>query len=301
MKNKKAFTLIELIMVIIILGIVSSMGASIIAQVYQNFLRTNAINKLETQTTVVLEQIAKRLSHRVRRSASIIRGGNFVPLIQAQPTDTTLIWIGQSYESSLQGWNGFIDLDSAQTNGAVSPKTIQTPGSDLTGFTRNIIFRLTDGDIDLNAAGGNRPALIFKTPFSEDNEIARYYSNTNNDYTIKTQATGADVFSIVGDDTSNYTGGVKKIYEQYYLAHSAYALVPVGDPDDFNLTLRYNFQPWEGESWDGANTPTTVLAEHVSTFRFMQRGNVIRLKLCIHDDRQSADDDFSACKETAVF
>ncbi len=303
MIKRKAFTMIELIMVIVILGIVASMGASIIATMYKNYIRTIAINKLQTQSEIVLEQIAKRLSYRIKGSAGVIREGNIISLREALPTDTTLTWISKSNESYLnRGWSGFIDLDSPDTNRSVSPKTIKTPASNLNA-TNAIVSQLTNNTVNLTG-DAKHMALIMKTPPLFDSDISRYYSNTDNDYTIKVQkvADKDDVLSIVaGDNTSNYISGVKKIYEQYSLAHSAYTIVPEGDVNDFNLTLKYNFQPWEGESWDDENIPSTVLAEHVSTFRFLQRGNVIRLKLCIHDNNQSANFDFSACKETAVF
>ncbi len=44
-----------------------------------------------------------------------------------------------------------------------------------------------------------------------------------------------------------------------------------------------------------------MLVEHVSTFRFTQIGETIRLKLCIHDGMQSADFDYAVCREKVVF
>ena len=77
---KKAFTLIELILVIVILGILSFAGINIIKNLYENYLQARSVNTLETQTELVLEQISKRLAVRVKgstigRQAST---GNFV-------------------------------------------------------------------------------------------------------------------------------------------------------------------------------------------------------------------------------
>jgi len=70
----------------------------------------------------------------------------------------------------------------------------------------------------------------------------------------------------------------------FWVLEVLYAIVPQGSGDDFNLTLYYNYQPWENETYhDGKST---LLIEHVSTFRFTQIGETIRLKLCIHDDMQ---------------
>lgn len=297
--KRKAFTLIELIFVIVILGIVALMGADIVSSMYQNYIKTRAINRLQAQTELALEQIAKRLSYRIKRSTGVIRGANIFPLGQAITTDRSLIWIGISNESQLGGWSGFIDLTNPNTNPAVTPKTIQTPGSALNTFARNSIFALSYGDVDLNTVAAKNAALIMKVPRINNAVIANYYSNNANDYTIKVRATAADRFALVGDNVPDYDGnGVRDLYGQYYLSHSAYAIIPQGPADDFSLTLRYNFQPWENETF--ANGQSAVLAEHVSTFRFLEQGSTIRIKLCIKDDK-SAGFDFSACKETVVF
>ncbi|MCK9546828.1 MAG: type II secretion system GspH family protein, partial [Sulfurospirillaceae bacterium] len=64
MRKKSGFTMVELVMVIIVLGIVASIGADIISNLYTNYLRTRAVNRLQTQTEIALEQIAKRLQYR---------------------------------------------------------------------------------------------------------------------------------------------------------------------------------------------------------------------------------------------
>ena len=67
--------------------------------------------------------------------------------------------------------------------------------------------------------------------------------------------------------------------------------------DDFNLTLYYNFQPWDGENYTQGES--SVLMEHVSSFKFMQYGETIRIKLCIRDDKTGGD--YGFCKEKVVF
>lgn len=315
MRKTKAFTLLELIMVIVIMGIIASIGSDIISTMYQNYLRSRAVNRLEAQTEIVLEQIAKRLSYRVKRSTGIVRGGNILPLSQANQNDTTMVWIGISEESRMGGWNGatfvpgwsgLIDLNSTNTSSAL--QTISTPGSRL-DFAGVTISALTDGDVTMN---NNRVAIMMKTPYINDADISRYWLNADptNNYTTTVRRGANSVFTIdAADRVADYTeDGNRDIYEHYYLSHTAYALVPEGaDANDFTLTLRYNFQPWNNESATNAiATPVVgasraVLAEHVSTFRFLQVGSSIRLKLCISDAGRSADFDFSACKETVVF
>jgi len=97
--------------------------------------------------------------------------------------------------------------------------------------------------------------------------------------------------------------GQRNFCEQYYLAWSAYALIPVQNPDpdksnDYNLTLRYNYQPWYNEDYtDGTER---VLAENISTFRVMQVGDSVRVKVCIHDGNITGTQ-YTFCKEKAIF
>lgn len=307
MKKRSAFTLIELVMVIVVFGIIASIGAEIITKMYENYLRTRAINRLQSQTEITLEQVAKRLQYRIKDSvrASNDNGSSWLALPDQNVTKgyDTIEWIGISNESFLgehngtsvvPGWSGLIDMDSNTTK--LGTRTLETPGSRL-DMARDIILALTNGDVDMNNEGGDLPALIFKGAKPLYN-VNNYYTEGGNTYTTHVSRSTNTTFHIPVDD--NLTDG--NLFEQYYLAHSAYALAPVGAADDFNLTLYYNYQPWEGETYTPNGTPT-VLAEHVSTFRIRQDGDSIRIKLCIHDANQSiaSNFDFSACKEKVIY
>lgn len=315
MKQRFAFTMVELIMVIVVFGIVASIGAEIITSLYNNYLRTRAINQLQGQTEIVLEQIAKRLQYRIKDSVRVTTddGATWRALpdaIQTVAGDHTIVeWIGISNESFLgdwngtanvPGWSGLIDMEHANTREGM--KTLETPGSHL-DFARTIIQALTDNVVDMNNENGNLPALIFKgaKPLFDVN---KYYSQGTNNYTVRIANDTNTSFHIPTDD--NLTDfdqdgiGNGDLFEQYYLSHSAYAIMPDSpSATDFTLLLQYNYQPWQGDTYP--NAPQTILAEHVSTFRIRQEGNVVRIKLCIHDNNQSGDFDFSACKEKVIY
>jgi len=294
---KKAFTMLELVFVIVVMGIVASIGAGIIAKLYENYLSTRSINKLQFQTELVLNKIAKRLTHRIKDSviAQKNNGLDIVVLPDANASYHVLAWIGKSYESSLgdentTGWSGFVDLDSNETNAT----QIKTNGSHL-GYARDIINSLSYGDIDINTTAAPNAVLIFKG--KDDYNVSKYGwngSNTNDaNYTYNIKVIGDELLKIRDKN-------ITTAYEQYSLAWTAYAIVPEGtDSNDFNLTLKYNFQPWDGEKYNDANTSSSVLMEHVSSFKFMQYGETIRLKLCIRDDKTGGD--YGFCKEKVVF
>ncbi len=296
---KKAFTMLELVFVIVIMGIISSIGADIIVNLYDNYIKTRSINKLQDQTELALDQIAKRLKYRIKDSVIARDSGDYTKKIflSAYTADLNyqvLEWIGKSNESflgenGLPGWSGFIDVDSMITNR--TGKTLKTNGSRL-DYANNIIKALTYDDVSLTAAGANRPAIIFKDQSSL--KIDEYgWNGIKGDYTLKVTSAGNETLKLE-DTTATYPND---IYEQYDLVHSAYALVPEGnDVNDFNLTLYYNYQPWQNEKYTAGNK--SVLMEHVSTFKFIQIGTTIRIKICIADDISG---DFAFCKEREVF
>lgn len=311
MKKRTAFTMIELVMVIVVLGIVASIGAEIITKLYENYLRTRAINYLQSQTEITLEQIAKRLQYRIKDSVRSI-DANGVRVTVALPSadaDYEIIeWIGISNESFLgghngtsvvPGWSGLIDMEHANTTFAT--QTLETPGSRL-DFANDTIKALTNNTVAMDGTAGKFPAIIFKG--TKPGTFANYYppTQTYENMVICNAFNCAANFTTFSLPTglANLNGNANgDLYEQYYLVHTAYALVPTGSANDFNLTLRYNYQPWTGETY--ANGTATVLAEHVSTFRIRQDGDVVRIKLCIHDNNQSGNFDFSACKEKVIY
>jgi len=290
---KKAFTMLELVFVIVILGIIASIGAEIIANLYENYLKTRAINRLQTQTELALDQIAKRLQYRIKDSVRAIDPTgtlNSVPLTDANSSYTILEWLGSSNESFLGGWTGFIDIDSNDTNESANPKTLKTSGSDL-NITNNIIQALTNNNVSLDA-GSDNPAIIFKGKSTYD--VNDYYTQGINNHTLKVRRNGKDILTITPDDNTT------EIFEQYYLSHSAFAIVPEGaDVNDFNLSLKYNYEPWNTENYNTGSS--SVIMEHVSTFRFTQIGETIRIKLCVNESLSRSDYNFAFCKERVIY
>lgn len=299
MIKRAAFTMIELVMVIVIMGIVSSIGADILLNLYESYIKTRAINKLQAQSELVLDQIAKRLQYRIRDSV-IARNKNnntYVSLTNADDNYQILEWLGKDNEgfrgNSKPGWSGFVDLYSSNTN----LTQIKTSGSEL-NTTNEIIKALSYGTVSLDTTYADRPAIIFKGQSTYD--LSQYgWDGTDGNYTTKVSYTpGAstnDILNLI--DTNNPT----EFFEQYDLSWSAYAIVPEGNVSDFNLTLHYNYQPWEEENYDDTNTTKFTLMEHVSTFKFTQIGDTIRIKLCLNDAFQSGSYNFAFCKERVVY
>jgi prepilin-type N-terminal cleavage/methylation domain-containing protein len=124
---KRGFSLIELIFVIVVLGIITAVGAEIFLSTAESYLLQKAKHQSAEKVELALEQISNRLLFRIGFS---LRGkksdGTALPL-----SDITLLtpnveeyrdleWISYDNDglssSNPPAWSGFIDLDPSVTN-----------------------------------------------------------------------------------------------------------------------------------------------------------------------------------------
>lgn len=274
---KKAFSMLELIFVIIILGIVSSIGAEIIANVYEQYIIQRAQHRASIKTELAATQIANRLAYAI--PSTIVRRVDTTGTpedINDAPNPannyTILQWVGTDADSfktitsstdRRPGWSGFCDIDvwnQGNTN-------ISTPGSNL-GLATTIIGNLSKNNPKTLADASlyfPTKAGVVESPIS---------SGTASGFTLNTAPT--------------------TIVEQYKLAWTSYALKvsPYG-----TLTLHYNFSPSKGTDVLGLSS---ILLRNVSTFRFRGDGKTIRFKLCV-EEPIGEDFNITSCKEKAVF
>ena len=298
-KNRKAFSMVELIFVIVVLGIVASIGSETIAQVYRNMIPQKASFLASSKSELAAEQIANRLSYAVPWSivAKTATGGSPVELEFLPVGDTThtmIEWIGMdgdSFEASAtQGWSGYCDVDSS------TAENCPTHGSNLIN-TDTIIKKLGGTGITDAVALFSTGFCTGITPYSIDN-----IGLTSNDSTCAFPVTGTG-----GGVVLTFNNNPKIRADIYKLAWSAYALVPGnwrdingdGVNDVFDLQLRYNYQPWQNEGY--ANASSQVIMENVSVFRISQSQNTIRFKICVKQPIGGGGTEFiSMCKEKAV-
>jgi prepilin-type N-terminal cleavage/methylation domain-containing protein len=327
-KMKKAFSLIEVIFVLTILGIVASISSQIIVQVYENYITQKALYKTTTKTEIAITQIVNRLAYAVDGTTitknptagpytKASEGNNWIKLSNIDITDplhaqfTTIEWIGYDNDSfsaaTTPYWSGVANYDS--TAGFIPSRTqFETPGSRLT-LARDIIKNLSNNNVALDGVGGSLPAVIFTGKEYLDNSIVAPLAtqilydpacmglvNENNRSCISrvSMRTTADNTHLTFPDAKQ-----KKIYERYKLAWTAYALVPEDKDGDnlFDLNLYYNYQPWNGDKYtDGQHS---LLINNVSVFKFTENGGVIQLKLCATENI-GQDFNISSCKEKAI-
>lgn len=333
---KRAFTLIELVFVIVVLGIISMFGADLYTQIYRSYIHTRAVNQLEARTQNVITLISSRLEDRIkgttigRINSNDNMAKNFDDISSITANHDVLEWIGQSIETknignSRPGWSGFIDLKSIPATEALSrPFSINTQGSSLNGSIVPILQNLRRGSnstVDSETFG-----IIFRSTTSDlVANIQTFYGYAGdgtriNIATANASDTNGEVLTIENYPTNAV--GQREFSEQYYLAHTAYALVPVppaSDPSNadlafapggvangknFDLQLRYNYRPWEAEQYNSNIAMRALVAQDVSLFRFRDDNGAVALKLCMRDNGRNfspTELDLIVCKSQVVY
>ena len=268
---RPAFTMIELIMVIIILGIVSSIAAEIIAKVYEGYIIQRAQHRASSKTALAALQIANRLAYAIPGTVVRKSGIAMVGTDINEPgniNDRILQWVGADADSfkaitsaanRLPGWSGFCDVNVSTT------ASISTPGSNLS------LVNTIKGNLGLAFA----PYIYFP---AESGLMSYQATITDN-----THITLTSPFA-----------GANKIVEHYKLATSSYALEAQANGD---LVLHYNFAPQRDIAIGGSSQ---ILLRNVSTFEFRGDGRTIRFKICAKEDI-GEDFNVTICKEKAVF
>ena len=95
--HRHAFTMLELVFVIVILGIVSSIGAEVIAKTYEAYINQRALYRAGLKTELAATQLANRLAYAIPGSV-VRRNTDATTLIDIKDPDdnttTVLQWIG---------------------------------------------------------------------------------------------------------------------------------------------------------------------------------------------------------------
>jgi len=323
-KRNRAFTMLELIMVIVILGIVSSLGSSLIAKTFESYIIQRAVHKASVATELAVTQIVNRITFRIPKTTVARRPSapfDFLPVSSISTTGdtihTALEWYAYDNDSfsanKIPGWSGYADTVSSNSTIA----QFITPGSEL-NTTDNIIDNLSGGRVGLTTARTARPAIFFKAPDSQydaaNTAIHQYqpscmgldYAAFDNNCVLAVSGTHSaaahDIFTFTDATRSTES---KYIYEHYKFAWSAYAVVPTPETDFDNanplyqLTLYSNYQPWLGGKYTDATASSSILLRNVSVFKFSESGGTMRIKLCVQEDIGERDN-VTICKEKAV-
>jgi len=327
MRKHKGFSLIEVIFVLVILGIVASIGSSILVQVYENYIIQRAVYDVNTKTELASTQIVNRLSYHIQGTAlskdhdkylkhythgTTIEHNDSIALSEIPVGGskyTSIEWIGYDNDSynayATPTWSGVANYT---TEGGASVKGFVTPGSHL-NEAATIINNLSGGKVDLTQ---NHPAAVlfyqknnyYKTGETYDYQcmglIPEVDTNTSCIFPVFQNGTNGLTFTRAKDPNNDNNKMLPKIItERYKLAWSAYALAPErNNKGQYDLMLYYNYQPWNGENYIQNGTKTTIM-KNITVFKFSETAGVIQFKLCA-TEAISKDMNVSSCKEKVV-
>lgn len=351
---KRGFTLIELVFVIVVLGIISMFGADLYTKIYKSYVHVRAVNQLEARTQNAMMLITNRLEDRIKSSTigRELSSNQFVPISGlTDPKYDILEWIGQSVETRNinqrnPGWSGFMSMSQLRDS-------TWTADADNAGYIADTraAFNMVSLGSDFPRVARivqNLRATAYNTP-SNNTQVAVIFRAVTNDasptsvdigfgYDRAVQADGRNrVLIAVGTPSNAGSGSIQgetiainqypfnpnnaksqEFSEQYYIAHSAYAIVPANVvtytkdnagnlSKNFDLVLRYNYRPWSTVAGDATSynrASSALLAEDVSLFRFKDDNGAVALKLCMRDDGRNFDPaelDLNVCKAQVVY
>lgn len=296
---KKAFTLIEIIMTIVILGILAAGTFVSLKHLYLRSAKTKAISELSFSSQIVADQISALLYERVPSTViGYENGGNFKPISLIYSDDvnyTILEWIGTSSEAYKSGYySGFADLDASDKD----TSTLVSFDINSTGIESLHVKKFGSGSIaDI--------ALIFAGSFDDASLIAS--DDFNNSFGWHGKDANLTYTLTISDNNIIFDSNPKEIYEKYYLVDSAYAIARGEDilsscksglVDD-TLYLFYNFRPWNKESL--CNGKHTVLSENVKGFQSGIMNNSLYFSLTLSKKINGSENNITISKEKVVF
>lgn len=308
---KKAFTLVELIFVMVVLAIIAGIGTDILRSLFDNYAVTAQIHRLESVANNAADMIATRLEKRVPQTTAIETstdtGTNYQPLSAIDAKNGKLVFFRKAYELE----RNFI---SAKNRGAAAPRTSgfinelkTTTTGDSGNFTDEVEFTSIDAaDLDLNNYElffSNDSSLLYE---NKSNHFERYYSGKKS-FAYKCDGgklefkEGEDKFiltrsgCLAGTSTSTSTiirPSMAALIHKFYLSKE---IDKIYLDNDKNLYL---------DTCDitGVTCKKSLLATGVSTFRFSALGSdpniasTIVFKLCLVENDGKAE----ACQSRIV-
>ncbi len=292
-----AFTLIEMIFVIVIAAVLSVGSFKAMQALFVRSAQAKAIGDLTLRSQIVLDQLNALLYNRIPNSVIGYTPGDICePIAQLSVSRPVLEWLGTMDDDLLQRrYDGFVNMGESNRTTA----TLATPHIDATlnAATLNLIFSgsLDDGsDESFSACGG---------AFGWHGQQSRL---------------SFDV--AIGTDTVRITDTVQPqfIYEKFYLSDTAYAVARGADVSNLSncsydtsllkdvantLFLFYNYRPFQGETFcaDGGVGNVVVLAEDVSAFRAENVNDAIVLSIDMNRSIRGSHATVHITKQKAVF
>ena len=303
---KKAFTLVELLFVMVVLAIIAGVGTDILRSLFDNYAVTAQIHRLESVANNAADMIATRLEKRVPQTTAIETstdaGTKYEPLSVIDAKNGKLVFFRKAYELE----RNFI---SAKKGGAAAPRASgfindlkTTTTGDNGNFTDEVKFTSIDAaDLKLDEYElffSNDSSLLYE---NKSNHFDRYYKNSGKSFAYKCTDSklefqnGKFTLTRSGCQASDGTiirPSMAALIHKFSLSKEIDKIYLDNDKNLYLETCNIN----------GANCKKSLLATGVSTFRFSALGSdpniasTIVFKLCLVENDGKAE----ACQSRIV-
>lgn len=306
-KQRNAFTMIELLFVIVILGIVGGITLEVVRQYYEGIYRTQEYNKRVAEADHILDQLSKYFEYAI--SSSIVNlDKNVEPEVAAVTCDGPPT-AGDTNDSTVAFIS--VDSDSLRVIGRPgwSEETALGAGNTITALDAN--YSMANSIIGALGSSLSNSA-IYDADSLDIGACARFRwsgSGTSGYHTIINALPVGTATTLSLNTDNNATNGKRK-----YLLRTGYAF-RVLDNGDFMMYS--NFRPWAGVNYTNNTAKKNILARNVAHFYadydatdflanagLNDRGLVWRLKVCMRgiDANLSTSDTESQaiCRERRV-
>ena len=267
---RRAFTMLELIFVIVIMGIMAKFGVELILQTYTNHTRVVVHNELESKVEAAILTIAKRLERRVKDSVVTSVNGAAAGFSALSSTvnvaDRTFEWITVDVDGFNAGnWSGMADIWHPNTNNTqlATPSTNTINGGAIL-FVGSDVDPLTS----FGWSGAANANAIFPVGL------------------IAAVPTVSPAFLITPT-------GFGTVYEFYQVVDGAVGVRLINR----NLMMGIGYRPWIGDVLDADR----LLLEDVTTFTMQKAGDIIKIQICVENNNFLGEGRYSVCKEKVVF
>ena len=311
---KKAFTLVELLFVMVALAVIAGIGTDILRSLFDNYAVTAQIHRLESVANNAADMIATRLEKRVPQTTAIeTTGTNYQPLSAINAQSGKLVFFRKAYELE----RNFISFISAKKGGVAAPRTNgfiseleTTTTGDNGNFTDEVKFTSIDAaDLKLDEYElffSNDSSLLYE---NKSNHFERYYSGKKSFAYQCTQGKlefQNGIFTLTRSDcpASTSPASTSDIIIRPSMAALIHKFSLSKEIDKIYLDNDKNLY-LETCNINGANCKKSLLAPSVSTFRFSALGSdpniasTIVFKLCLVEN-EGKDNEAEACQSRIV-